>query len=50
MRSSVNSGKYIACPYCGGRYIRKELITNDLREVMKARKYKRNSRGAIEQR
>lgn len=50
MRSSVNSGKYIACPYCGARCVRKELATDDLREVMKARKYKRNSRGAIEQR
>lgn len=50
MRSSVNSGKYIGCPYCGGRYIRKEIATDDLREVMKARKYKRNSRGALEQR
>ncbi|HAR84946.1 MAG TPA: hypothetical protein DCR69_04385 [Clostridium sp.] len=45
LRNAVNSGKYLACPYCGGRHIRKELATDDLREVMKARKYKRvNSR------
>lgn len=49
LQSAINTGKYLACPYCENKRIRKELATNDLREVMKAGKYKRNSRGAIEQ-
>ncbi|WP_346890734.1 hypothetical protein [Clostridium sp. UBA3887] len=49
VQSASNTGNYLACPYCGSRRMRKGLVTDDLREVMKARRYKRNSRGAIEQ-
>lgn len=49
VQSAINTGKYLACPYCGSRRVKKELVTGDLREVMKARRYKRNSRGSIEQ-
>ncbi|MEG2412582.1 MAG: hypothetical protein RSA29_17105 [Clostridium sp.] len=45
--SSINSDKYISCSHCGCKKLTKEKETDDLREVMKARKYKRNSRGAI---
>lgn len=48
VQSAINTGKYLACPYCGGRHIRKELATDDLREVMKSRHYKRVN-GAIHQ-
>lgn len=49
LQSAINTGKYLACPYCGNKRIKKELATDDLREVMKSRSYKRNKRGAIEQ-
>jgi len=41
MKSAINEGKYLACPYCGNERIREELATDDLREVMKERKYKK---------
>lgn len=47
--SSINKGKYISCAHCGCKGLVKEKETDDLREVMKARRYKRNSRGALEQ-
>jgi len=47
--SSKNTGRYISCSHCGCKKLIMEKETDDLREVMKARKYKRNSRGAIEQ-
>lgn len=48
LQSAINTGKYLACPYCGNKRIRKELATDDLREVSKARSYKRVN-GAIHQ-
>lgn len=44
---TIGSGKYISCSHCGCRKFTKENTTNDLRDIMKARKYKRNSNGAI---
>lgn len=34
-------GRYIACPYCNSKRISKTKATNDLRECMSARSYKR---------
>lgn len=47
--SSINLGRYISCSHCGCKRLTKEKETDDLREVMSARRYKRNSRGALEQ-
>lgn len=47
--SSIKLGKYISCSYCGCKNLIREKETDDLREIMKDRKYKRNSRGALEQ-
>lgn len=47
--SSIKQGKYISCPHCGCKNLIKQNDTDDLREIMKARKYKRNSRGALVQ-
>ncbi len=47
--ASINAGKYISCSHCGCKKLICETETDDLREVMQARKYKRNSRGAIDQ-
>ncbi len=44
LESAINTGKYLACPYCGNKKIRKELATDDLRDVSKARSYKRVNR------
>lgn len=49
VESTLRKGQFISCSHCGCRKIEKELIINDLREVMKARRYKRNKRGALEQ-
>lgn len=49
VHSSIKLGKYISCSHCGCKNLIREKETDDLREIMKARKYKRNSRGALEQ-
>lgn len=49
LNSTLKAGKYISCSHCGSKNVFKETETDDLREVMSARKYKRNSRGCIEQ-
>lgn len=41
MKSTINEGKYLACPYCGNKRIREELATDDLRGVAKARSYRK---------
>lgn len=49
VNSSIKLDKYISCAHCGCKKLTKEQETDDLREVMSARRYKRNSRGALEQ-
>lgn len=49
MKRTIAIGKYIACPHCGCKKLTEINQTDDLRECMKARKYKRNSNGAIQQ-
>lgn len=46
---TLKAGKYISCSHCGSKSVLRETETDDLREVMKARRYKRNSHGAMEQ-
>ena len=41
LESTLREGKYLACSHCGSRKLAKELATDDLREVTKARSYKR---------
>lgn len=41
---------YLICPYCSNIKVRKEKITDDLRECMEERSYHRNKHGAIVQR
>lgn len=48
VESTFKEGRFISCSHCGCRNIVKEHTTSDLREVMKARRYKRNKRGALE--
>ncbi|MBB6625247.1 hypothetical protein H7E67_17670 [Clostridium gasigenes] len=42
------NGKYICCPYCSSRRLDKESKSDSLKELMKARSYKRKN-GAIQQ-
>lgn len=42
--------KYLACPYCGCKHIEKQKITDSLKECMSEHTYRRNKRGAMEQR
>ena len=49
LERTIESGKYISCSHCGCRKLYVGGETDDLRECMKERKYKRNSRGALEQ-
>jgi DNA-directed RNA polymerase subunit RPC12/RpoP len=41
-------GRYLACPYCNSKRVTKENSTDDLREIMKERSYRRIG-GAIRQ-
>lgn len=49
VQSTLREGKYLSCSHCGSKRLVKELVTDDLREIMKARSYKRNRHGALEQ-
>jgi DNA-directed RNA polymerase subunit RPC12/RpoP len=46
----MTAGRYLVCSYCSSKRLSKQKVADDLRECMKERSYKRNSRGAIEQR
>lgn len=45
---SITAGRYIACPYCNSKKVNKEKVTDDLRECMKERSYKK-VKGSIRQ-
>lgn len=45
---NMTAGRYIACPYCNSKRISKAKATDDLRECMKERVYKREN-GALRQ-
>ena len=45
----MNKGRYLVCPYCNSRRLDKQKATDDLRECMMARSYKRNGHGALVQ-
>ncbi|CUO14815.1 hypothetical protein [Clostridium paraputrificum] len=47
VQRTLKSNRYIACAHCGCKKFILEDESADLREIMKARKYKRNSHGAI---
>ncbi|MBU3107153.1 hypothetical protein [Clostridium gasigenes] len=49
VNKTLNSGKFLSCGHCGCKKFNEEKATDDLRDIMKARKYKRNSHGALEQ-
>lgn len=46
---SMGKDKYLACPYCGSRHIKKQKATDNLKECMNHSHYERNN-GAITQR
>lgn len=41
IHDSLKNNKYLACSHCGSKKLIKELVTDDLREVAKARSYRR---------
>ncbi len=41
-------GKYIACPYCNSKRVKKQKTTDNLKECMKERSYKK-IHGALRQ-
>lgn len=43
VQTTLKADKYLACSHCGSKRLVKELVTDDLREVAKARSYKRVS-------
>ncbi|AAK79876.1 DNA-directed RNA polymerase subunit RPC12/RpoP [Clostridium acetobutylicum] len=45
---SIQKDRYIACPYCSSKRLVKGKVTDDLRECMKARVYKR-VKGALKE-
>lgn len=49
VQATLRQGKYLSCPHCGCRNLKEENITDSLKECMKARSYKRNRHGALEQ-
>lgn len=48
VQASVSKDKYIACPYCSGKKVKKIKETDSIRECMSSRSYKRVN-GAIHQ-
>ena len=42
--NTLKQDRYLACSHCGSRKLVKVLVTDDLREVAKARSYKRVGR------
>lgn len=48
VQASVSKDKYIACPYCGSKKVKKIKETDSIRECMSSRSYKRVN-GAIHQ-
>ena len=42
------AGRYLVCPYCSSRKITERKTTDDLRECMKERSYKRVGRAIRE--
>lgn len=49
VKTTKKLNKFISCSHCGCRKLTKESPVNDLREIMKARSYRRNKHGAIEE-
>lgn len=47
VEGTINGGKYLACAHCGCKKLLEHKSTDDLRDCMKARRYKRNKHGAI---
>jgi len=45
---NMDKNKYVACPYCNSKRVSKQKETDDLRECMKERSYKKIN-GAIRQ-
>lgn len=48
IEKTKSDGRYLSCAYCGSKRIIKENETNDLRDCMKERRYKR-VKGALRQ-
>lgn len=48
VQASVSKDKYIACPYCSSKKVKKIKETDSIRECMSSRSYKRVN-GAIHQ-
>ncbi|SKA89610.1 DNA-directed RNA polymerase, subunit RPC12/RpoP, contains C4-type Zn-finger [Clostridium sp. USBA 49] len=44
----IKKGRYIACPYCNSKHIKKENVANSLKECMSERSYRR-IKGALRQ-
>ena len=44
----MDNSRYLACPYCGCRHIRKQNANDSLKECMSERTYKRN-KGSMRQ-
>lgn len=49
VHNTLKQDRYLACSHCGSKNLIKGKVTDDLREIMKARRYKRNKHGALEQ-
>lgn len=44
---STMKNRYLSCAHCGCKKLLVHKSTDDLREVMRSRRYKRNKHGAI---
>lgn len=48
LEAHKHNGKYVVCPYCSNKELKKENRSDSLKEIMKTRSYKR-IHGAIQQ-
>ena len=48
IKESIKEGRYITCAHCGNKKVVKEKVTDNLKDIMKERSYKRVN-GALRQ-
>ncbi|WP_416176045.1 hypothetical protein [Clostridium sp.] len=48
LEQQLKQSRYLVCPYCSSKHVNKEKVTDNLKECMKERSYKRVG-GALRQ-
>lgn len=49
LEQQFKQNRYLVCPYCSSKKVKREKTTNDLRRCMSENSYKRTKGGALKQ-